>query len=62
MYGFCRLGLSPRPSAGAAWVWNGLATATRSSAKKDATTPSVGTTQAITSRAATRLKYTAAAA
>ena len=61
MYGFCRLGLRPRPSAGAACVWNGLATATSRSAKNEATSPSVGTTQAITSRVAIRLKKTAAA-
>ncbi len=39
MYGFCRLGLSPRPSSGATWVANGLATATTRKAKKSAIAP-----------------------
>ena len=37
MYGFCRLGFSPAPSAGAACVANGLATATSRNEKNDAT-------------------------
>ena len=34
MYGFCRDGLSPRPSAGATWVTNGLAGTTSRTRKK----------------------------
>ena len=52
MYGFWRLGLRPAPSAGAACVSNGLATATSRNAKNAATRPSTGTAHAITSRAA----------
>ena len=62
MYGFCRLGVIPRPSAGAAWVANGFATATRRKAKNVATAPKTGTTQTIRSRAQPRFKRTAAAA
>src|SRR5919202_795357 len=54
MYGFCRLGLRPAPSAGASCVANGLATNTSSSAKNVPTAPSVGTTHASTSRPAPR--------
>jgi len=60
MYGFCRLGLSPAPSAGATWVANGLATKTSSSVKKVATPPSTGTVQGSTSVVRRRLKATAA--
>jgi hypothetical protein len=62
MYGFCRLGLSPRPSSGATCVANGLATATTRKAKNKATPPSTGTTQATRSRALRRFSSTAAAA
>ena len=43
MYGFWRLGLSPAPSAGAAWVANGLETATSVNAKNVITPPRIGT-------------------
>ena len=43
MYGFWRLGLSPAPSAGAAWVANGLETATSMNAKNVITPPRIGT-------------------
>ena len=61
MYGFCRLGLSPAPSTGAACVSNGLETATSMNAKKTATPPSTGTTQATRSGAERRLTRTTAA-
>ena len=46
---------------GASCVWNGLATKTTSIAKNAATTPSTGTTQAMSSRPALRSSRTAAA-
>ena len=55
MYGFCRLGLSPFPSAGATCVANGVATATRRKAKKTVTAASTGVTHATRSRAVRRL-------
>src|SRR2546423_11472559 len=60
MYGFWRLGLSPRPSAGAVCVAKGLATKTRSSAKNDATPPRTGTVHGRTSVVSRRLSVTAA--
>ena len=51
----------PAPSAGAAWVTNGLATATRRNAKNVETAASTGTTQTMRSRAHARLMLTAAA-
>ena len=45
MYGFWRLGLRPPPSAGAAWVANGLDTATSMNAKNVITPPRIGTDQ-----------------
>ena len=50
MYGFWRLGFSPAPSAGAGCVANGVATTTTRNAKKTATAPTTGTTQATRSR------------
>src|SRR5512135_182655 len=61
MYGFWRLGVIPAPSGGAAWVANGLASATRTNAKKDATAANTGTTHVIRSRAQRRFRWTAAA-
>ena len=61
MYGFCRLGVMPAPSAGAAWVANGLATATTRNAKNVETAAKTGTTQTIRSRAQLRFRVTAAA-
>ena len=60
MYGFCRLGLRPAPSAGATWAANGLDTKTSMKAKNVPTNPSTGTTQASTSRPARRPVRTAA--
>ena len=60
MYGFCRLGFRPAPSAGAVCVVNGLATKTSRSAKKLATPPMIGTVQGSTSRVRRPLSATAA--
>ncbi len=60
MYGFCKLGLRPAPSAGATCVANGLATKTSKTAKNVPTRPSVGTTHASTSRPTRRAVSTAA--
>ncbi len=62
MYGFCRLGFIPAPSAGAACVANGLAMKTRRNAKKSATAPAIGTVQGSTSRTSRRFRATAAEA
>ncbi len=62
MYGFCRLGLRPRPSAGAAITSNGLATATSSHVKPTMMPPSTGTTHTTRSRARLRLIHTTSAA
>ena len=61
MYGFCRLGVSPAPSTGAVCVPKGLATATRTKAKKVAIPPSTGTTHATRSRSSLRFTATASA-
>ena len=61
MYGFWRLGVRPRPSSGATCVTNGDASTTTEKAKKTATTPMTGTTQATRSRALRRFRRTAAA-
>ena len=61
MYGFWRLGVMPAPSAGAACVANGLATATSRNAKNVDTAPNTGTTQTMRSRAHARFTVTAAA-
>ena len=61
MYGFCRLGVSPAPSRGAACVPNGLATATSTKAKNVAMPPRTGTTQAVKSRSSLRFSATASA-
>ena len=60
MYGFWRLGFSPTPSGGAAWVTKGLATATSTSEKKPITTPRTGTAHAVSIPAALRASSTAA--
>jgi len=62
MYGFWRLGLRPRPSAGAGITSNGLETTTRSQANPTAIPPSTGVTQTTRSRARLRASHTAAAA
>ena len=59
MYGFCRLGLSPFPSSGAAIVSNGLETATRSHVKATVIPASTGVTQTTRSRARLRANHTA---
>ena len=61
MYGFCRLGTMPAPSAGAGAVPNGLETKQSMNAKKVATPASTGTTQAMSSRLR-RFSQTASAA
>ena len=61
MYGFWRLGVIPAPSAGAAWVANGLATATTRNEKKTATPAKTGTTQTTRSFAQPRFSRIAAA-
>ena len=61
MYGFCRLGVMPAPSGGAACVANGLATATTRNAKKVETAAKTGTTHTMRSRAQPRFRLTAAA-
>ena len=61
MYGFCRLATIPAPSAGATALPNGLETKQSMKAKKQATPPSTGTTQAISCRER-RLSHTAKAA
>jgi hypothetical protein len=53
--------LSPSPSAGAAWVAKGLATATSRKLKKTTTRPTTGTTHTSTSRPTYRSRSTAAA-
>src|SRR5919202_6201162 len=60
MYGFWRLGFRPRPSAGAAWVSNGLATKTSRRAKKEATPARTGTVHGSTSIVSRRFSATAA--
>ena len=60
MYGFCRLGTIPAPSAGAGETANGLETKQSMKAKNDATRPSTGTTQTTRSRAR-RFSQTASA-
>jgi hypothetical protein len=60
MYGFCRLGLRPAPSAGAGAVANGDATTTSMKAKKLAMAPRMGTVHGSTSRVSRRLSATAA--
>ncbi len=62
MYGFCRLGLSPSPSGGAAIVANGLETAVSSQAKARTRPPRTGVTQSTRSAARRRLIQTASAA
>src|SRR2546430_16630958 len=59
MYGFCRLGVRPEPSTGAAERANGLATNVRTNAKKVATPPSTGTVQGMSWRMRFRLSATA---
>jgi hypothetical protein len=61
MYGFWRLGVIPAPSEGAACVANGLATATRRTAKNVETTAKTGTTHTMRSRAQARFSETATA-
>ena len=61
MYGFWRLGLSPAPSAGAAWVANGLETATSMNAKNVITPPRIGTVQLRSVGAERRARSTATA-
>ena len=61
MYGFCSDGTIPAPSATGVCVANGDATATSRRAKKVATPPSSGTTQATRSRPARRPQATAQA-
>src|ERR671933_65539 len=58
MYGFCRLGFRPAPSAGAVCVANGLETATSMNAKKVDTAPSTGTVHATRSGARRRFSST----
>ena len=62
MYGFCRLGFMPAPSAGAACVSKGLAMTTSRKTKKSATPPTIGTVHGSTSRTSRRLSATAAEA
>src|SRR2546430_17647480 len=59
MYGFCRLGVRPEPSTGAAERANGLATNVRTNAKKVATPPRTGTVQGRSWRMRFRLSATA---
>src|SRR6476646_5319838 len=59
MYGFCRLGLRPAPSRGAACTSNGLETKTSRKAKKVATPPSTGTVQGSSRRISSRFSVTA---
>src|SRR3954470_23490979 len=59
MYGFCRLGLSPAPSRGAACTSNGLETKTSRKAKKVATPPSTGTVHGSRRRIRLRFSETA---
>src|SRR3954453_5317528 len=59
MYGFCRLGLRPAPSSGAACSANGLETKTSRKAKKVATPPSTGTVQGSRRRIRSRFSVTA---
>src|SRR2546430_17671500 len=59
MYGFCRLGVRPEPSTGAADRANGLATKVSTNAKKVATPPSTGTVQGMSWRMRFRLSATA---
>src|SRR5215213_6583437 len=61
MYGFWRLGVRPAPSTGRGCVPNGLEPATRMNAKKVATPPTTGTTQATRSRRSRLLTATATA-
>ena len=61
MYGFCRLGTIPAPSAGAGAVANGLEMKQSMKTKNDATPASTGTTQTTRSRVR-RLSQTASAA
>jgi hypothetical protein len=49
MYGFCRLGTMPAPSAGAGCTLNGLETNASMNAKNVATPARTGTTHAIRS-------------
>ena len=60
MYGFCRLGTIPAPSAGAGATPNGLETKQSMKAKNVATSASTGTTQTTRSRAP-RFRKTASA-
>jgi hypothetical protein len=60
MYGFCRLGFIPAPSTGATCVSKGEATKTRSSAKKLAIAPRIGTVQGSTVRTRRLFRATAA--
>ena len=59
MYGFCRLGLRPAPSSGAACTSNGLETNTSRKAKKVATPPITGTVQGSRRRIRSRFRVTA---
>ena len=59
MYGFCRLGLRPAPSSGAACTSNGLETKTSRKAKKVATPPSTGTVHGSRRRIRSRFRVTA---
>src|SRR3954452_5694598 len=59
MYGFCRLGLRPAPSTGAACTANGLETNTSRNAKKVATPPSTGTVHGNKRRIRLRFSVTA---
>ena len=61
MYGFCRLGVIPAPSAGAGAVPNGLETKQSMNAKNAATPARTGTTHAMSSRVR-RFSQTASAA
>ena len=61
MYGFCRLGTIPFPSARVGWRLNGLETKQSMKAKKTATRPKTGTVQATSSRER-RLSQTASPA
>jgi hypothetical protein len=60
MYGFWRLGFIPAPSAGETCVANGDATKTRSSAKKLAIAPRIGTVHGSTVLIRRRFRATAA--
>ena len=60
MYGFCRLGVRPAPSAGATWRANGLATKDSTTVKKTATPPSTGTVHGRSRRISSRLRSRAA--